>query len=426
MRDHLVKVVHDYSERSLASAHRLFLMKRLNEIAPDQVDHRLLDAEDLAARFVARHPNLSRVQAVEASLLPGIWQASTPNHRMVLLLKETTIVDRVMRAAAMTTLPSDARIHVMPPGEEPLASAFLTLPAGICFPGWRLALTLSDENQVDAVALQRHRLYLWTGILTVMSSSILAIFIARAFRRQIRLANLKNDLVGTVSHELKTPLSSMRLLVDTLLDDERFEESRTREYLRLIAKENSRLSRLIENFLTFTRMEQNPHLFQFRRVKPEEIVTEAVEAVGERFQDDNGSLTVQVDQDLPCLFGDKDGLVTVLLNLLDNAYKYSSDERDVTLQATAGNGFVSFSVADRGIGMTRTVTRRVFQRFYQVDQSLARERKGCGLGLSIVQTIVNAHHGSVEVRSSLGIGSTFTVRIPVADKHLIRHEEAID
>jgi signal transduction histidine kinase len=312
---------------------------------------------------------------------------------------------------------------VLPPSETTQTAGFLSLAAGSRLPGWRLALTLQDGNQIDATAVERNRLHLWTGVLVVLFTSILGLFIARAFRRQLRLANLKNDLVGTVSHELKTPLASMRLLVETLLDEERLEEEPTREYLQLIAKENMRLSRLIENFLTFTRMEQGRQQFEFRDVAPAEIVASAVEAGGERFRKPDCSLTVEVDKELPLIYGDKDGLVTVLLNLLDNAYKYSDGPRDIAVRAKAHNEAVHFSVSDNGIGLPRTASRRVFQRFFQVDQTLARKGQGCGLGLSIVDYIVRAHQGSVVVTSNLGEGSTFTVTLPVAADHTLECAE---
>ena len=237
-------------------------------------------------------------------------------------------------------------------------------------------------------------------------------FIARAFQRQIRLANLKNDLVGTVSHELKTPLSSMRLLVDTLLEEDRLDTTTTREYLQLIANENSRLSRLIDNFLAFSRMEQNRPVLNFTQLDMCGVIDEAIEAAGERFHSAECCLRTDIAKDLPKFTGDRDAIVTVLLNLLDNAFKYSSPKREIQVHADVDDSNIVIRVQDNGVGLSRIASQRVFERFYQVDQSLAREGKGCGLGLSIVESIVKAHGGSVSVTSELGVGSTFSVRIP--------------
>jgi len=204
----------------------------------------------------------------------------------------------------------------------------------------------------------------------------------------------------------------MRAIVDTLLDTERFDEKTTREYLELLATENARLSRLIENFLTFSRLERNKFKFEFARIRPQQVVEGAVAALGERGHAPGCTFESHVAADLPSIHGDADALVTALLNLLDNAWKYSGDEKRIVLRTEARNGNVCFAVEDNGIGLSPSECRRVFDRFYQTDQRLARAAGGCGLGLSIVQSIVEAHHGSVRVKSEPGRGSTFTIEIP--------------
>ena len=137
-------------------------------------------------------------------------------------------------------------------------------------PGWKLALGLSDAASFDTAANARTAFFLWTGVVVVAITAALALLVANMLREQSRLTRLKNDLVATVSHELKTPLASIRLLVDTLLDADGSpgapfgDPTRAREYLEMIATENSRLSRLIDNFLTFSRMERGKHRFEFQ------------------------------------------------------------------------------------------------------------------------------------------------------------------
>jgi signal transduction histidine kinase len=178
--------------------------------------------------------------------------------------------------------------------------------------------------------------------------------------------------------------------------------------LQLLAVENARLSRLIENFLTFSRLERNKFKFQFANIQPQQIVEGAVAAMGER----SARVETRTAENVPAIQGDADALVTALLNLLDNAWKYSGDEKHIVVRTEARNGNVCFDVEDNGIGLSPRDSRKVFRRFYQTDQRLARVAGGCGLGLSIVQSIVEAHHGSVRVESELGHGSTFTIEIP--------------
>ena len=246
---------------------------------------------------------------------------------------------------------------------------------------------------------------------------VLAALALRLVRRQMALTQLRNDLVANVTHELKTPLSSMRLLVDTLLNSQPLHEQTAREYLQLIAQENLRLSRLIDNFLTFSRMERNKYAFGFKEVPATAIVEGAITAVRERFSAPGCQFETHIAPDLPSVVADADALVTAVVNLLDNAYKYSGEEKQITLSASAENGSVFFAVKDNGIGLSPRDTKRIFKRFFQVDQRLSRSGGGCGLGLSIVKFIVTAHHGSVRVESQPGRGSTFTISLPTGGSH---------
>jgi signal transduction histidine kinase len=272
----------------------------------------------------------------------------------------------------------------------------------------------------------------------VATAAGLALWIAITFRRQMRLTRLKNDLVATVSHELKTPLASIRLLVDTLLaaetsgteevvgKDLRRTETvlpttssvplPVREYLELIAKENARLTRLIDNFLTFSRMERNKQAFSLAAVEPAAIVAAAADAVRERFEQSGCRFDVEVEPGLPSVTADVDAMTTALVNLLDNAWKYSEADKQITLRAYADGGRVALAVSDNGIGLSRAACKRVFERFYQVDRQLSRSRGGCGLGLSIVEFIVKGQGGEVTVRSRPGQGSTFTIILPRTDE----------
>jgi len=238
-------------------------------------------------------------------------------------------------------------------------------------------------------------------------------FAGQTIGRQIRVNRLKNDFIATVSHELKTPLSSMRVLVDTLLEGNYEGEKTATEYLHLISKENKRLSRLIDNFLTFSRMERNKKAFDIGSVSPAEIAQTAAEAVQTKLIKSKCRLDVSIDEGLPDVLADKDAMVTVLVNLLDNAYKYSYDNKQIELKVFSEDNFICFSVKDNGIGMTRRQIKKVFDRFYQADSSLSRQAEGTGLGLAIVKFIVDAHKGQIRVDSKVSFGSVFKVLLPI-------------
>jgi signal transduction histidine kinase len=179
----------------------------------------------------------------------------------------------------------------------------------------------------------------------------------------------------------------------------------------MISKEKSRLTRLIDNFLTFSRMERGKHRFNFEPIDAANVVDQAVAAVAERFDGATNELNVRVQRPLE-IIGDADALVTVVVNLLDNAWKYSDSPRRIDIEAKREGRWIAISVSDTGIGLSPRSVGRIFDRFYQVDQYLSRSHDGCGLGLSIVKYIVEAHGGRVAVESTLGAGSKFTVSLP--------------
>lgn len=406
----------DYSDAALSATQRRFLMQRLMELLPEKPRFPTLDAEILAVDYVDARLLPTKPGCLMRSSIDKVWQMASPDRTIVGLFDEDRLIDQMRIAALSEVSMTNARVILAPATAASDGEPFLAMPVGEVLPDWQLSVYLQGDNPFAAAAEKRVAVYLWTGLLVVLVFAGLAVLIARHLGRQVKLTRLKNDLIATVSHELKTPLSSIRVLVDTLIDNECSDETQTQEYLALIAKENLRLSRLIDNFLTFSRMERNKRAFESREVSPAEVVTEAVEAVQERLDSAGFELSVDVTQNLPQVSGDRDALVTVIINLLDNAIKYSKDDRRIEVNVYETDGSVYFNFADHGIGMSRRATRRIFDRFYQVDQSLSRQAGGCGLGLSIVKFIIDAHGGSISVDSQPGKGSTFIVRLPMTEQ----------
>ena len=414
--ERLKKRVLDYDDTTLSAPQRRFLMRELQRLSPEGAVGQLLAAEDLAARYLEAGPEASGEPGLSPTKLPEVWQVASGDGRVVALYRTDAVLARMRAGVSAQLLPAGVKVAFVPPGQES-ERFWLSLPAGTNMPGWRLALPLDGERLFDTAVDQRIAAYVWIGALVLATVVVLAALALRLVRRQMALTQLRNDLVANVTHELKTPLASMRLLVDTLLNSEQLQEQTAREYLQLIAEENLRLSRLIDNFLTFSRMERNKYAFGFKPVPAGKIVAGAVTAVRERFNVPGCEFKTQVEPDLPSVVADADALVTALVNLLDNAYKYSGEEKQISLSAGAANGSVSFTVQDNGIGLSSRDTKRIFKRFYQVDQRLSRSGGGCGLGLSIVKFIVDAHHGSVRAESQPGRGSTFVITLPGLTPH---------
>lgn len=404
----------NYQDFSLPSGQRRFVMRELQRHSPDPTLASLLAGEDLAAAYLenrdASDP-FATGSTFRLSDLPGVWENTASREKMILLHRTETLPTRLKQLIAPADLPTGARIDFLAPGEE-RENALILMPMGAILPGWRLALSLDDTHLAGVGADQRTSSYVWIGVLMVFTVVLLALLTWGLVRRQVALTELRNDLVANVTHELKTPLASMRLLVETLLNAPKWNEQTAREYLQLIATENLRLSRLIGNFLTFSRIERNKYSFHFEDVSPHAIVDAAVAALGDRFNQPGCRFEVVAPPGLPRVTADADAIVTALVNLLDNAWKYSGEAKHIVLTAGARNNQVYWSIRDNGIGLSPRDTKRIFHRFQQVQSHLSSSGGGCGLGLSIVQFIVEAHHGTVEVESAPDQGSTFIITLP--------------
>lgn len=294
------------------------------------------------------------------------------------------------------------------PGGKPVAVTKLNAP----FADWEVELYLRGGNAVIASTDEDIALFAWTAGLAVVANLVIAGLAGSAVLRQMKMQELKNSTLATVTHEFKTPLASMRVLLDTLLEGRYRSPEQFREYLELAVRENHRLSRLIENFLTLSRIERGVYTFHKEAVAPGEIVQAAIDAMNVKME--GSHIESRPGENLPPVLGDRDALGMALLNLLENAWKYTGGEKQIAVETRRDGGRVVFTVSDNGIGIDRSEQENIFKRFYQVDQKLSRSAEGCGLGLSIVKHIVEAHGGSVSVESALGKGSRFLISIPAA------------
>ena len=294
----------------------------------------------------------------------------------------------------------------------PIAQAYLRdaeLP-------WAVQVFLLDADMLNHDQQQQFRSYLWIVGVTLVVILLFAVLGVRTVSVQIELRELRSTAVATVAHELRTPLASMRMLVDTLREGRYRGDEQLGEYLALIALENERLTRLCDAFLTFSRLERRPSSTIAQPVSPHAIIEQAVTAMKARLDAPGCTFTLDEAENLPDIAANRDDIVTVLTNLLDNALKYSDADKRIALRARAVPDGVAFSVEDNGIGIPHAEQGAIFRPFHQLDAKLARSREGIGLGLSIVRRLVEAHNGRVEVASEPGRGSIFTVTIPAASR----------
>ena len=301
--------------------------------------------------------------------------------------------------------------HQVAPYGDPLAEVSLPAP----LPAWRAQIFILDSALVEGIAREQVAFYWWTvGGMFVVTAAIAATA-GRTLTRRIALHELSNDTLAVVSHEMKTPLASTRMFIDTLLERRYRDGSpQAEEYLRLIAEENARLERLVDSFQTLSRLEhrRGRAALAMEPTGAGEIARAAADRLRARLEAPGRRFTLEGGDEPTRLRADREGLVTVLVNLLDNALKYTGEGRRITLRCRAGKGEVFYEVGDDGPGIAPEEQRRIFERFYQSDRRLSRAHEGVGLGLSIVRSMVRAHGGAVSLQSAPGKGSIFTVRLP--------------
>jgi signal transduction histidine kinase len=255
---------------------------------------------------------------------------------------------------------------------------------------------------------------LWLGCLWVLGLLVLvgSYFIGRAVLRELEVARLQSDFVAAVSHEFRTPLTSICQLSELLADGRVSSEQRREEYYAGLRRESQRLHRLVEGLLDFGRMEAGAREYRFELCDTAALVREVSEEFACEVAERGYRLELNLAEALPCVRADREALGRALWNLLDNAVKYSPHCRTVWLAACVENEQVVIRVRDCGLGIAADEQPRIFQKFVRGASARAAEAKGTGLGLAMVQHIVAAHGGRVLCESQLEQGTTFTILLP--------------
>jgi len=226
-----------------------------------------------------------------------------------------------------------------------------------------------------------------------------------------RLETIKKDFVANVSHELRTPLASIKGYSETLLDGGMDDRETLREFLRVIDRHSTRMSRLIDDLLTLSRLESHQMTIVSAPVDLKELVHAIMPGFEKQARDKDITLSSTIPEGLLKALGDHDRLEQVLVNLLDNAIKYTHSGGSVTVTVHKDRNDIRVDVKDTGIGIPADDIPRIFERFYRVDKARSRELGGTGLGLAIVKHIIQGHNGKLSVKSTPGAGSTFSFSI---------------
>jgi signal transduction histidine kinase len=281
------------------------------------------------------------------------------------------------------------------------------------FPGLVVRFRPADAGAAGGTATTR----LWASaaaLVVVVGVTLFGSYLLwRDVRREVRLAEMRSSFVSAVSHELKTPLTAIRMFAETLRMNRPGDAGTRDEYLDTIVNESERLTRLLNNVLDFSKIEQGTKRYRREPQSLAGIVRFAARAMTYSLEQQRFVLETAIDDDVPPVRVDRDAIEQAILNLLANAMKYSGDSRSIELRLRSQDGTAVIEVADHGIGIEPAEHARIFERFYRVPGPETDRIPGTGLGLTLVQHIAQAHDGRVTVKSVPGEGSTFSLVLPL-------------
>ncbi len=281
------------------------------------------------------------------------------------------------------------------------------------FRGLALGIKLRGTTVAALSESWLHRSFLILGVLSLLMVGGL-VLLYRSVSKEMALARLKSDFVSNVSHELRTPLALIRLYAETLELGRITTQEKKEEYYRIIRKESERLTALINNILDFSRIEAGRKEYDFRETDMAELVRNTLDSYRYQIEQQGFAFEQNIDSSIPPVRVDREAIARALVNLINNALKYSASEKFLGVKLYRESGVLKLEVADRGIGITRREQSKIFEKFYRTGDPLVHNTKGSGLGLSLVRHITQAHGGDVQVESTPGKGSKFTLSLPIA------------
>lgn len=360
--------------------------------------------------------NAAREQDWDLLFVFSLADSSRLAHEMLggLLISSRIFVDRIVQPYVSTfreqgltvTVASDSStILANDRAREDIATRLWILP--------RFTLAIQTEGQTSgelASAKTQQSLF----VIVMLNVAILAaVFVLmRTLWRETQLARLKADFVAHVSHDLRTPLGLIRMFAETLMLGRAREEEKKHEYYGIIAREAERLTHMVNNVLDFSRLEAGGKEFAMHDLLLNEVIANALASYRFHLQQRQFRVEEKIANRLPPVKGDAQAVSQAFLNLLDNAIKYSDQNKHIIVEVDCNERHAIVRVTDHGRGIAPQYHDKIFNKFYRIDHA-GGDSKGAGIGLAIVQHIMQAHHGSVEVQSAPGKGSTFSLKFPL-------------
>ena len=292
----------------------------------------------------------------------------------------------------------------------------ITTAASSSLPFWKVAVYPKDPQSLERLTRRKAGLRIFAIVGLILAIAFGTYLALREARREAELARLRSDFVANVSHELRTPLSSIQIFSETLKQNRATSRDKQEQYLDTIASESNRLARLVDNVLNFSRLERRAKEFDFQPVNIGEVVGAAVEAYRFYAEQHGAMISLNVARDLPQIAADAEAISQMVINLVDNAVKYSEEEGEITVNVFHRGDNIVIQVVDRGVGINEEDMKKIFDKFYRGENVANLGTGGTGLGLTLAKAVAEAHGGDIQVRSVEGTGSRFSAILPLSRK----------
>jgi signal transduction histidine kinase len=392
--------------------------KGVSQLWSETAEFRVLTAstpEGMVTRFVQdrldmifwlrplQAPDLTFGCLIESQNLRDLWTAALP--------------DESAREFYLALLDDKARPVISSAGRGVALDwkrPFVASEIGEALPHWEAALYLKHPEQLGESARGLRRIFTFLIVTSLGAIALGGWLVVADARRQLLLAQKKTDFVSNVSHELKTPLTSIRMFAE-LMQTGRSEPARHSQYLRIIMVEAERLTRLINNVLDFARLERRQKHFEKRPLDLHEVIQRIWESHALHLHEAGFTTRWDAAPGPYPVIGDDDALAQILVNLLSNAEKYAGARKEIEMQTYLADGAVWVAVLDRGPGVPPGEESKIFEAFYRAHDSLSSGIQGSGLGLTLAQRLAREHGGEIRHGQRPGGGSSFTLRLPLSE-----------
>ena len=384
---------------------KLSLSQVMNEYAPG----RLLIPQEKDFLLIS-YTILPNFQS-EKTLYGGLyWDLNSIKKQVI-----SKVLEDITKGSGIRYQIVDERGRNVLTGKEELTSKESLSLSYRVFPlPWKL---LVSHSEIEVLERTAHRENLFYGILLtfiVVLMALGAVLIARDISRESEITRLKTEFVHNISHELKTPLTLIRLFGETLQRKENLTDEERKESYEIITQESERLSHLINNVLDFSRIEMGRKEFAFKKGNLAAVIRDTLESYRYHLERKGFTIKTDIASDIPEMNFDGEAIASVLINLLSNAIKFSLKKKEVAVKLIRDDENAVLQVADKGIGISPEEISKIFRRFYRSKNEIPSESKGSGLGLTLVKHITEAHGGRIQVESEQGKGSTFSVILPLS------------